>query len=577
MCYAPSCIGAASFSMLSYLYIRDFTIVHELELAFDGGFTVLTGETGAGKSILVDALALALGERADNAVIRHGCQRSEIAAGFDLRPEQDAARWLASNELFADQECVVRRVIETDKPSKGFINGRPVPIQMLRELGQYLVDIHGQHEHQSILRRDGQRQILDDYASLTEAVQQLGHHYSELNAFATRLRTLQQEASERVARLDLLRYQVQELEAFAITADELDQLEDEHGRLAHGAELQSGLQELAQVLCDDENDAVTHRLGRAMSKLEQLTQYDSRLGEVASLLNEASIQVDEAASQLRHYLDKLELDPQRLQWVEQRLGSAHDLARKHNTRPAALPQLLHRLSTELQDLEDSDVNIARLEQAVASERQAYTKLAQEISQKRQRAAQTLAKAVSTQMQQLGMPGGRFAVNLEPLPKAELSATGLERVEFLVSANPGQPMRALAKVASGGELSRISLALQVVAAQVARIPTLIFDEVDVGIGGRVAEIVGQQLRRLGTSREVLCITHLAQVAALGDHHLLVSKRSHGTTTSAEVRALASGERVNEIARMIGGIEISKKTLAHAQDMLTRATQNDRVPA
>ncbi len=562
--------------MLSYLYIRDFTIVHELELSFDGGFTVLTGETGAGKSILVDALALALGERADSTVIRHGCQRSEIAAGFDLRAEQDAARWLASQELFADQECMVRRVIEADKPSKGFINGRPVPIQMLRELGQYLVDIHGQHEHQSILRRDGQRQILDDYASLTDAVQQLGQHYTQLSALTARVQTLQQQASERAARLDLLRYQVQELEAFAITADELDQLEEEHGRLAHGAELQSGLQELAQALCD-EDDAVAHRLARAMSKLEQLTQYDTRLGELASLLNGASIQIDEAASQLRHYLDKVELDPQRLQWVEQRLGSAHDLARKHNTRPAALPQLLHRLSTELQDLEDSDVNIARLEQAIARERQAYAKLAQEISKKRQRAAQTLAKTVSAQMQQLGMPGGRFAVNLERLPEDEPSATGLERVEFVVSANPGQPMHALAKVASGGELSRISLALQVVAAQVARIPTLIFDEVDVGIGGRVAEIVGQQLRRLGASREVLCITHLAQVAALGDHHLLVSKHSQGTTTSAEVRALAGRERVNEIARMIGGIEISKKTLAHAQDMLTRATHNDRVPA
>ena len=563
--------------MLSYLYIRDFTIVQELELAIDSGFTVLTGETGAGKSILVDALALALGERADSTVIRHGCRRSEIAAGFDLHPEQDAARWLASQELFADQECMVRRVIEADKPSKAFINGRPVPIQMLRELGQYLVDIHGQHEHQSILRRDGQRQILDDYAGLTETLQELNQHYNELTALAARLQNLQQQASERAARLDLLRYQVQELEALAITAEELIQLEEEHRRLTHGAELQGGLQELTQALSDDESDAVAHRLARAVSKLEQLAQFDQRLGELASLLNEASIHVEETASQLRHYLDKLELDPQRLQWVEQRLGSAHDLARKHNIRPAALPQLLDRLSNELQEIENSDVNIARLEQAIASEQEAYDTLAQEVSNRRERAAQKLAKAVSAQMQQLGMPGGRFAVKLEPLPKGERSANGLERVEFVVSANPGQPMHTLAKVASGGELSRISLALQVVAAQVARIPTLIFDEVDVGIGGRVAEIVGQQLRRLGASREVVCITHLAQVAALGDHHLLVSKHNRGTTTSAEVRALAGRERVNEIARMIGGIEISKKTLAHAQDMLTRAAHNERVPA
>jgi len=563
--------------VLNHLYIRDFTIVHELELTFEPGFTALTGETGAGKSILVDALALALGERADNTVIRHGCARAEIVAGFSLRPDQDAARWLNEHDLFAEQECVLRRVIDADKPSRGFINGRPVPIQMLRELGQYLVDIHGQHEHQSMLRRDGQRQILDDYAGLGEVLTRLNLHYAELTTLTSRLQALQRQSSDRDARLDLLRYQVRELQALAITTEELAQLEEEHSRLANGAELLEGLQESAQALCDDEQAAVAPVLARALSRLEQLTRYDSRLVELTALLREASIQVDEAASRLHQYLDKLELDPQRLQTVEQRLASVHDLARKHKTRAEELPQILERLAMELRDLEEGDLNSERLQQAIETERHRYLELAQQISTTRRQAAPTLGKSVTAQMQQLGMPGGRFAIQLEPLPPGELSASGLEHVEFLVSANPGQPLRALTKVASGGELSRISLALQVAAAQVARIPTLVFDEVDVGIGGRVAEIVGQQLRRLGASREVLCITHLAQVAALGDQHLQVTKTSTGETVSTAVRALTGRERIDEIARMIGGIKISKKTLAHAQDMLARATDNDRVSA
>jgi DNA repair protein RecN (Recombination protein N) len=563
--------------MLSHLYIRDFTIVHELELTFEPGFTALTGETGAGKSILVDALALALGERADNTVIRHGCARAEIVAGFALRPEQEAARWLNEHELFADQECVLRRVIDADKPSRGFINGRPVPIQMLRELGQYLVDIHGQHEHQSVLRRDGQRQILDDYAGVNEALAKLNLHYRELTTLTSRLQALQRQAMDRDARLDLLRYQVRELEALGISTEELAQLEEEHSRLANGAELLEGLQKTAQTLYDDDQAAVSPVLASTLSRLEQLERYDGRLVELTALLRDASIQVDEAASRLHQYLDTLELDPQRLQAIDQRLASVHDLARKHKTRAEELPQVFERLANELHDLEEGDLNIERLQQRIETERQRYFEVAQQISAMRQQAAPTLAKSVTAQMQQLGMPGGRFAIQLEPFTNGELSATGLERVEFLVSANPGQPLRALTKVASGGELSRISLALQVTAAQVARIPTLVFDEVDVGIGGRVAEIVGQQLRRLGTSREVLCITHLAQVAALGDQHLQVSKTNAGASTSATVRALAGRDRIDEIARMIGGIKISKKTLAHAQDMLARATDNDRVSA
>ncbi|MEE8215180.1 MAG: DNA repair protein RecN [Acidiferrobacterales bacterium] len=563
--------------MLTHLFIRNFTIVPTLELAFEPGFTVLTGETGAGKSIVIDALTLALGDRAESGVIRDDCDRAEVTVSFALSPDQDAAVWLDSHDLFDEQECLVRRVVEIDKPSKGFINGRPVPMQMLRELGQLLVDVHGQHEHQSLLRRHGQRQILDDYAGLGETLRTLGQHYHALKVLQDRADTLRRQSTNRTAHVELLRYQVRELEALDLNTDEVARLEEEHARLANGAELLAGAQDIARALYDDEDASISHLLARAVSGLEHLAQYDPKLGELTALLNEAAIQVDETASQLHHYLDALELDPQRLQWIDQRLTSLHDLARKHQVHPEALPEVLNRLRTELDDLEDVDLNLGKIEQDISNERESYFRVAETVSAKRRAAARRLSKEVTAQMQHLGMAGGMFEVHIDSLPDDETSTFGLERVEFRVSTNAGQALKTLSKVASGGELSRISLALQVVTARVGRIPTLIFDEVDVGIGGRVAEIVGQQLRKLGQTREVLCITHLAQVAALGDHHVLVSKSSQGATSATEVRALSEEERVSEIARMIGGIEISKQTLAHAHDMLARASNAERVPA
>jgi len=557
--------------MLETLHIRDFAIVTNLELALEPGVTVLTGETGAGKSILIDALALALGGRADVGVIRHGAERAEIAAGFAIKPSSDAARWLKAHDLEADGECLLRRVVESERGSKGFINGRPVPIQMLRELGECLVDIHGQHEHQSLLRRDAQREILDDYAGLTAAVAALGDHYESLKALEGRREALLQRAGDRGARVELLRYQVQELDTLNLTREEIPELEAEHARLAHGAELVDGVHATVQALDDDEPGAVLGQVARLQSKIEALTHIDERLSEVGMLLNEAGIQLDEAARRLRHYLDALEPDPERLQWVEHRIGAIHDLARKHRVRAEELPEVLERLRTELNDVEDYDANLARLDQDVADTRATYTAAARDVSDKRKAAAQKLAREVGKHMQELGMPGGRFEIALNALPEGEISPHGLERVEFLVSANAGQPVKPLAKVASGGELSRISLALQVVMARLGRIPTLIFDEVDVGVGGRVAEIVGLTLRALGKSRQVLCITHLPQVAALGEHHLRAAKQSRkGGATAATVERLRDNERVLEIARMLGGIEISKTTIAHAEDMLNRAT-------
>jgi DNA repair protein RecN (Recombination protein N) len=556
--------------MLAQLVIRDFAIVRDLELALEPGFSVLTGETGAGKSILIDALALALGERADSSVIRHGASRAEVNASFALKASADAARWLKAQDLFDDQECVVRRVVEADKPSRAYINGRPVPVQMLRELGELLVDLHGQHEHQSLLRREAQRQVLDDYAGLADTVDRLAEQYRALHDLEERYTTLRNESADREARVELLRYQVREFEALKLSAEEIPQLEEEYARLANGAELLEGVQQAAHAAYDDDEHSIARSLARVRGRLEALSRFDARLGEIAQLLDEAAIRVDEAAAQLHGYLDDLELDPQRLAFLESRIGTIHDLSRKHKVKPEELPAVATRLRTELADLENYDINLARLEQDITAARAAYLALAKDVSRQRKTAAKKLAERVSARMQELGMPGGRFEVSLTALAEGELSAHGLERIEFLVSANPGQPARALTKVASGGELSRISLALQVETASLGRIPTLIFDEVDVGVGGRVAEIVGQTLRALGAARQVLCITHLAQVAALGHQHLAVSKRSDKDTVQTEVRPLTATARVKEIARMLGGIEISKQTLAHAEDMLSRAS-------
>jgi DNA repair protein RecN (Recombination protein N) len=556
--------------MLAHLYIRDFTIVSQLEISFTHGLTVLTGETGAGKSIIIDALALVLGQRADNRVIRHGCQRTEITASFELDKTSDAAKWLTEHDMFGDSECVVRRIIERDKPTKGFINGRPTPMQQLRELGDHLVDIHGQHEHQSLLKRDNQRLVLDDFAGISDTVSELTTTYREFTSLQDRLETLRAQKEDRSSRIELLQYQVGELEALDLQADEISSIEEEHTRLANGAELLEGVQSISRELYDNETGSVSQILGHAVQKLEALSEHDPKLGELMTLLTEASIQVDEAASGLHNYIDDLELDPQRLEWLDQRLAAIQDLSRKHQVQADALPEVLQRLQIELSDIEDFDVNLAKLEEEIKQTQTHYLEQARIISKERQSAAAKLGDDVSARMQDLGMEGGQFSIVLTPLSEGEVGSTGLERVEFLVSANPGQPLLALSKVASGGELSRISLALQVITATVGRIPTLIFDEVDVGIGGRVAEIVGNQLHKLGQSRQVMCITHQAQVAAQGNQHLQVAKESRDGETVSLIQSLAEQQRVEEIARMIGGIEISQQTRDHAEDMLSRAS-------
>lgn len=561
--------------MLTRLHIRNFALVEYLELEFAPGMTVLTGETGAGKSILLDALGLVLGDRADSGTVRAGCDRAEISATFDIRGLQAVRAWLEERELNLDDECILRRTVSADGGSRGYINGQPAPVQSLRDLGEQLVDIHGQHAHQSLLKRDLQRQLLDGYAGHDALVEQVGAAYRRWRDLQQELERLSRAAGERDSRLELLRYQVGELEALGLTGDELTALEEEHGRLANASRLQEGVQRALDLLYEGDEMAVVSLLGRTLSELRELQTIDGQLTGACELLDSAAIQAREAAGELRHYLDRADLDPERLDWVEQRLAAIQELARKHRCTGAELPALLERLQQELAGLEQAGQRLDGLEAEIKRCRDAYLKQAKELSAGRRKAAQTLAAQVSANMAELGMKGGKFEVALETVDGDEPAPHGLERVELLVSANPGQPPKPLAKVASGGELSRISLAIQVISAGKGSIPTLIFDEVDVGVGGGVAEMVGRQLHTLGGERQVLCVTHQPQVAAQGHQHLQVSKQSQGDATRSAVKLLDAEARVEEIARMLGGMTITGQTLSHAREMLALAQGQARV--
>ena len=554
--------------MLTQLRIRDFAIVEELELELAAGMTAVTGETGAGKSILVDAIGLLLGDRADSGVIRHGAERADLSALFDLDALPAARAWLVERDLDREGECQLRRVVARGGRSRGYINGVPQPTQALRELGEQLVDIHGQHEHQSLLRREIQRQLLDDYAGHQALAAELAERYQTWSRLRRELRELRQAASERDARLDILRYHLRELAALNLAEGEVAELESEQRRLAHASQLLDAGQRLLDGLSEDEESSIADRLDRSLRELDVLSRLDARLVPVGEMLNAALIQIQEASGELRGYVQALDLDPEHLARVDQRLAAAHQLARKHRVAAEELPALRARFEAEREGLEHSETRLEELQQAVKTARAAYQTCADRLSEQRAVAARELGERVSAALAELGMAGGRFAVSLERLEQP--TPAGLETVEFQVSANPGQPVRPLARVASGGELTRISLAIQVIAARAARIPTLIFDEVDAGIGGGVAEIVGRRLRALGSGRQVLCVTHLPQVAAQAHQQLKAAKRIDDATTHARVVALEPEERVKEIARMLGGLELTESTLAHAREMVDKAT-------
>jgi DNA repair protein RecN (Recombination protein N) len=555
--------------MLTHIHIRDFTIIDHLDLELKPGMCVLTGETGAGKSIIVEALGLVLGDRADSTTVRHGAMKADISIVVDISDLPTAYAWLIEHGIDSDGECILRRTIMRDGRSRAYINSIPSPLGTIRSLGEMLVDIHGQHAHQSLLRRDMQRILLDTQAGNEQRLQRLAALFQQWQGIKHKLETLANEQEEHQARVDLLRYQVQELRDLNLGFNEIHVLEDEHQRLANVERLRQTCQATYFTLYETDELALHFQLERLISALDELIDIDSNLTEYRDLLAEAQIQIDEAAQGLRRYSSHLEADPKRLEWVENRIGLLHELARKHRVTPDELPSRLETLVAELNTLERPEDNPEKLKKRLGEVEAEYRQLALEIRQSRLGAAKKLNKQTTAAMQNLGMEHGQFRIAVEPMEETQWSASGLDRIECRVTTNPGQPLKPLTKVASGGELSRISLAIQMVAARSMTIPTLVYDEVDTGIGGAVAETVGRQLHILGSDRQILCVTHLPQVAAQAHHHFQVTKIRTESRTLAQIVLLTSQGRVQEIARMLGGLEMTAQTQAHAEEMINRA--------
>lgn len=542
--------------------IRDFVLVDRLELEFERGFGALTGETGAGKSILVDALAFALGERADSGLIRAGCERTEVTAEFDLVDAPVARDWLYAHDLDAQGTLLLRRVLDGNGRSRAYVNGSPVTLQQLRELAESLIDIHGQHAHQSLLRSDAQRALLDSHAQLESLLAEVGNAWRDWREAKQTLDAARNGADALAAEREQLDWQVHELQTLGFSNEEWVALNDEHRRLAHAASLAEGAEYSLQVLA--EGDAACQaRVAVVANRLDGLAEYDQTLSEIAVLLQSAQAELGEAISALRRYAGRVELDPRRLAEVETRIEAVLGCARKFRCSPGELTELLARWQERLSFLGEA-ADVAGLEARVLAARTRYEELARRLSLGRADAAQALGREVSQIMQQLALGGGHFELALLPVEGG--GAAGLEQVEFRIAGLAGSEPRPLAKVASGGELSRISLAIQVVTSQAARVPTLIFDEVDVGIGGGVAEIVGRLLRELGAGRQVLCVTHLPQVAARANWQWQVTKVADAGQLRSHVAPLDGAARVEEIARMLGGMEITTITRQHASEML-----------
>jgi DNA repair protein RecN (Recombination protein N) len=547
--------------MLRTLSIHDFVIVDTIELDFSSGFTVFTGETGAGKSILIDALALALGERGDASMVREGAARADISAEFIAGPDVEA--WLAANEIDSENGSIMlRRVIDNAGRSKAYINGIAATATQLRELGDMLVDIHGQHAHQSLLKIDAQRVLLDNQAGLQDAVKEVGQLYKAWRALVKQREEFETNAKNVLLERERLEWQVGELDKLAVKPGEWAEVSNEHSRLSHAAHLIEGAQETLGAISESDDNPMLSRLSSLTVKMAKLVDIDAELKPVLDALEPARIQLQEAVYALNDYLGRVELDPGRLREVEGRLEAIHSTARKFRVQPEDLPQEHETLAAQLRQLAQAS-DMAGLKAEEAKAEAAYRSAAEKLTGRRAGVAAELGKAVTLAMQDLSMSGGRFEIALRP---CEPAAFGLEQVEFMVAGHAGSVVRPLAKVASGGELARISLAISVIASAATATPTLIFDEVDSGIGGGVAEVVGRLLKRLGQDRQVLCVTHLPQVASQANQHFQVSKEARGERTVSCIDALDAKARVEEVARMLGGIEIMATTRKHARELL-----------
>ena len=554
--------------MLTHLQIRDFAIIDLVELEVRAGLTVLTGETGAGKSIIVDALALLAGGKGGAEVVRAGAERAELSATFDIGESPAALREiLAEQSVEAGDELTVRRVIAADGRSRGYLNGVSVPLQLLRDVGGLIVDIHGQHEFQSLTRSPAQRELLDDFGKHSELAGKVREAHKTWIGLVNRIVELEGKARDRDAHIELLRHQVGELKALDLKEGEIVQLAEERTRHSNRGRLAEAAQAAVGLLYDSDEGNAHATASRALAGIKTLSSVDPRLAKVIPMVDEATIQIREAARELSRYLESLDIDPARQEEVERRLAAIEELSRKHRVPAAELAGRTLILEKQLAELDSADKDLNSLKKQQAESLDSYRKLATQLSAGRQTAARSLSKDITARMQTLGMAGGRFLIDITQ-PTGEPTANGFDTVEFRVTANPGQPLRPLAKVASGGELARLSLAVQVAcSAKDAR--CMVFDEVDSGVGGAVAEIVGRELKALGFSGQVLCVTHLPQVASQGHHHLRVAKLTDGKTTRTTISELTMDERAEELARMLGGMEVTGKAREHAREMLQMA--------
>ena len=592
--------------MLKHLHIRNFAIIDKLELDFNAGMTTLTGETGAGKSILLGALNLVLGDRADNESIKQGCPFAEVVAEFDITILHNVTSWLRSRELNADEECILRRRISKDGRSRSYINSTQVNLQIIRELAEMLIDIHGQHEHQSIMKKSVQRQLLDDSGEHKKTVINVTQLYEQLKQLEDELQQLQTSSKQQNDRLDLLRFQIQELDALALEANEYQLLNKQHKRMANTENLHTKVAQAIYLLSDSENESeranIQSSLSHVISTLNAIEEIDKNISPISEMLSTALLNIDESVLILNSYRDNIDTDSSQLTTIEQRIQNIIDLARKHRVEPQQLYKLHKQLQQELDAIDHAD---ERLDELISEQKELEVKYLQACSaltRCRKKTAKELNKNISRSMQTLGMPGGKFEITLSD-SNTTRSAHGLDQIEFTVSTNSGQSCKPLSRIASGGELARISLAIQMIIAKNSKIPSLIFDEVDSGIGGGIAEIVGQHLRTLactnlgstnlgrtksgGTnavdikndinsnntnaerSSQVICITHLPQVASQAHHHLRVEKQTRNKQTTSQVITLDKKQRRQEIARMLSGIEVTNQSLKHADEMIDRA--------
>ena len=553
--------------MLCHLTIQNYTLVNELDIEFANGMTVVTGETGTGKSIMLDALALTLGSRADNAMIAQGSSRAEIHATFDIANNQEALLWLEQRDLGNDHTCILRRVINRDGRSRAFINGVPGTLNDISSFGNLLVDIHSQHEHQSLLKTDTHRRLLDEFGSLTDSAASVLECYQQHRKTDEHLQKLLKGTDQGSSRLQLLNYQLGELVELNPAEGESTLLEIEQKRLANIEDIKRYCQEVIQTCTEEEDINVSSVLSRAVDRLTSID--DVALQPVIELLNSSQIQVDEAITDLKSMTRHYEADPERLLEVENRLSTLYSIARKHRVSPEELPALQVSIQKEITTLSNIDEQITMLESELTTLKKRFQKAAGTLTKQRQAAADALASAVTERLTHLGMTGAELSIQLNARPEESIHPNGHEDIEFLISTNPDQPHRPLARIASGGELSRISLAIQVVTANTSRVPTLVFDEVDAGISGAIAEVVGAQVRGLGDQAQIICVTHLPQVAAQGHHHLRVSKSLESGRTITRVIPLKEKSRIEEIARMLGGINVTGQSLAHAAEMYATA--------